>query len=173
MTAAKFLDNACPMAQSTRRKNSVSMSYGAAVLACADQPDRNADRIEPRLLDHAKIVGLERDTPGSLPWSVQGVPEIDASAEQAIIIKGVVVLRECQRTGCRNQCDAETNAGHPTDNGKSHGTRVEIYLEKRQPPALVLLEDHSEGSINPAQVSPEPYDPLQTNTTETTVGRLR
>jgi hypothetical protein len=43
-------------------------------------------------LYQAKIVGLERDTPGSLVWSVQGIPEINASAEPAIIMKGVVQL---------------------------------------------------------------------------------
>src|SRR5262245_3235748 len=43
--------------------------------------DGNAHRIEPRLPYQAKIVGLERDTPGSLMGSVQGIPEIDASAE--------------------------------------------------------------------------------------------
>jgi hypothetical protein len=44
-------------------------------------------------------------------------------------MKGVLVLRECQHTGCRNQRDAEANTGHPTDNGKSQGPRVEVYLE--------------------------------------------
>jgi hypothetical protein len=78
-------------------------------------------------------------------------------------MKGVDVLRECRRTGCRKQCDAEDTAGHPTDNRKNHGTEFvsTAYLENRQPPAIVPLEGHSEGSINPAQVSPEPYDPLQ------------
>src|SRR5262249_43065 len=65
--------------------------------------DGNAHRIEPRLLYKTKIVGLERDTPGSLMGSVQGIPEIDASAEQAIIPKGVVVLRECRHAGCCKQ----------------------------------------------------------------------
>jgi len=37
MTAAKSLDNACLMAQSTRWKKCISMSYGAVALACADQ----------------------------------------------------------------------------------------------------------------------------------------
>ena len=37
MTEAKFLDNACLMARSTRWKKCISMSYGAVVLACADQ----------------------------------------------------------------------------------------------------------------------------------------
>jgi hypothetical protein len=31
-----------------------------------------------------------------------------------------------------------------------------VYLEKPAAPAIVPLEGHSEGSINPAQVSPEP-----------------
>src|SRR5262249_51922048 len=57
--------------------------------------DGNAHRIEPGLLYQAKIVGLQRDTPGSLLWSVQGAIEINASAEQAIIMKGIVVPREC------------------------------------------------------------------------------
>src|SRR6516164_790329 len=83
--------------------------------------DGNAHRIEPRLPYQAKIVGLERDTPGSLMGSVQGIPEIDASAEQAIIMKGGVVLRERRHTGCCKQCDAEDTAGHPTDNRKYHG----------------------------------------------------
>src|SRR5215813_7424746 len=64
--------------------------------------DRNAHGTEPRLLYQAKIVGLERDTPGSLMWSVQGIPEIDASAEQAIITNGVVALRECRHASCCN-----------------------------------------------------------------------
>jgi hypothetical protein len=55
-------------------------------------------------------------------WSVQGVPEIDASAEEAIIMKRVVVLRECRHTGCCKQCNAEDTAAHPTDNRKHHGT---------------------------------------------------
>src|SRR5262245_10373552 len=83
----------------------------------------NAYRIEPRLPYQAKIVGLERDTPGSLMWCVQGIPEINASAEQAIIPKGVVVLRDCRHAGCCcKQCDAEDTAGHATDNRKHHGT---------------------------------------------------
>src|SRR6516225_3905334 len=60
-------------------------------------------------------------TPQALLWPVQGGHEIDASAEQAIIMKGVV-LREFRRTGCRHQCDAEDTAGHPTNNRKNHGT---------------------------------------------------
>src|SRR6516164_1041633 len=86
-------------------------------------------------------------TPQALLWPVQGGHEIDASAEQAIIMKGVV-LREFRRTGCRNQCDAEDTAGHPTDNRKNHGTEFvsTVYLESRQPPAIVPLEGHSEGS---------------------------
>src|SRR5262249_3752806 len=114
--------------------------------------DGNTHRIEPRLLYQVKIVGLERDTPGSLMWSFQGIPEINASAEQAIIMKGVVDLRDRRRTGCRNQSDAKDTASHPTDNRKNRGTEFVsmVYLEKPQPPAIVLLEDHCEGSISSA-----------------------
>src|SRR5262249_11637044 len=90
--------------------------------------DRNAHRFEHRLLYQAKIVGLERDTPGSLMWSVQGIPEIDASAEQAIITKGVVALRECRHASCCKQCHAEDTAVHPIDNRKNHGTEYHYGL---------------------------------------------
>jgi hypothetical protein len=60
--------------------------------------------------------------------SVQGIPEIDASAEQAIIMKGVAVLRECRHTGCCKQCDAEDTAAHPIDNRKNHGTEYHYCL---------------------------------------------
>jgi hypothetical protein len=116
--------------------------------------DGNAHRIEPRLLYQTKIVGLKRDTPGSLLWPVQGVPEIDASAKQTIIMKGVVVLRECRHAGCRKQYDAEDTAGHLTDYRKNDGTDFvsTVCLESRQPPAIVPLEGHSEGSTRIAQL---------------------
>src|SRR5262249_17390790 len=59
-------------------------------------------------------------------------------------MKGVVVLRECRRTGCRHQCDAEDTAGHPTNNRKYHGTEyhwnasVAQSLEPTTPELLTL-----------------------------------
>jgi hypothetical protein len=51
--------------------------------------DRDAHRLEAGLLDLLEVVGLERDAPGPFLGRLQGVAEVDAAAEELVVVEGI------------------------------------------------------------------------------------